>query len=112
MRRVVREIRIPAGRSVAQLQSPVARCRIRCTSVGVEGADPPTSPLTFGILTVTPWFPFLVLPGLYTLWAGVISGATCMSAAFSAPANASTAVRLQGRHVFDLRTLVLDVYVV
>lgn len=58
-RRVVREIGIPAGRSVAQLQSPVACCRIRCTSVHVKGTNPPTSPVTFGIITVTRWFPFL-----------------------------------------------------
>lgn len=59
MRRVVREIGIPAGRSVAQLQSPVACCRIRRTPVDVRGANPPPSPVTFGILTVTPMFPFL-----------------------------------------------------
>lgn len=53
-RRVVRDTRIPAGLSAAQLQSPVARCHIPCTSVGVTGTQ---APVTFGIITVTRWFP-------------------------------------------------------
>lgn len=105
MRRVVREIRIPAGRSAAQLQSPVACCRIRCTSVDVKGAPPPTSSVTFGIITVTRWFPFLSFP-VYILGRSDFRGCVCLLPSASAPA----VLRLQRRHVFDL--LVLDVYVV
>lgn len=40
-RRVVRDTRIPAGLSAAQLQSPAACCHIPCTPVGGTGPEAP-----------------------------------------------------------------------